>query len=93
MTTETDTVLTERRGEILIVTINRPEVRNAVNSPTARKLGKTFVEFDDDDSLKVAILTGAEGTFCAGADLKSVGEGTFEPTPPPSGFEMGSETE
>ena len=83
MTTETDTVLTERRGEILIVTINRPELRNAVNSPTARKLGQTFVEFDDDDSLKVAILTGAEGTFCAGADLKSVGEGTFEPTPPP----------
>lgn len=79
-----DTVLTERRGEVLIVTINRPAVRNAVNSPTARKLGQAFVDFDNDDSLKVAVLTGANGTFCAGADLKSVGEGTFEPTPPPT---------
>lgn len=80
----TDTVLIERRGEILVVTINRPEVRNAVNSATARKLGQAFVEFDNDDSLKVAVLTGASGTFCAGADLKSVGEGTFDPTPPPA---------
>ena len=79
----TDTVLTERRGEILVVTINRPHVRNAVDSPTARMLGQTFVDFDHDDSLKVAVLTGAAGTFCAGADLKSVGDGTFEPTPPP----------
>ncbi len=79
----TDTILTERRGEILVVTINRPEVRNAVNSPTARKLGRAFVDFDEDDTLKVAVLTGANGTFCAGADLKSVGDGTFEPTPPP----------
>ena len=82
--TATETVLTERRGEILIVTINRPEVRNAVNSPTARRLGQAFVDFDADDSLKVAVLTGANGTFCAGADLKSVGDGTFEPTPPPT---------
>ncbi|MEM9466124.1 MAG: crotonase/enoyl-CoA hydratase family protein [Actinomycetota bacterium] len=78
-----DTVLTERRGEILVVTINRPEVRNAVDSPTARRLGQAFVDFDHDDSLKVAVLTGAGGTFCAGADLKAVGAGTFEPTPPP----------
>lgn len=84
MSGEADTVLTERRGEVLVVTINRPEVRNAVNSPTARKLGQAFVDFDEDDSLKVAVLTGAAGTFCAGADLKSVGEGTFEPTPPPT---------
>lgn len=84
MSETTDTVLTERRGEILVVTINRPEVRNAVNSPTARRLAQTFIEFDDDDSSKVAVLTGAGGTFCAGADLKAVGEGTFEPTPPPT---------
>ena len=80
----TNTVLTERRGDVLVVTINRPEVRNAVNSPTARLLGKTFVDFDADPELKVAVLTGAGGTFCAGADLKAVGEGTFEPTPPPT---------
>lgn len=78
-----DTVLSERRGEVLVVTINRPEVRNAVNSPTARKLGQVFVDFDNDDSLSVAVLTGADGTFCAGADLDSVAAGTFEPTPPP----------
>lgn len=78
-----ETVLTERRGEVFVVTINRPEVRNAVDSPTARALGRVFVDFDRDDTLKVAVLTGAGGTFCAGADLKSVGEGTFEPTPPP----------
>ncbi len=79
-----DTVLTERRGEILVVTINRPEVRNAVNSPTARRLGEIFVDFDDDQSLKVAVLTGAQGAFCAGADLKSVGVGSFDVTPPPT---------
>ncbi len=79
-----DTVLTERRDEVLVVTINRPEVRNAVNSPTARRLGETFVEFDDDPALKVAVLTGADGTFCAGADLTAVGEGNFDPTPPPT---------
>ena len=83
MTVQTETVVTERRGEVLVVTINRPEVRNAVNSPTARRLGQAFVDFDNDDSLKVAVLTGAGGTFCAGADLKAVGDGTFEPTPPP----------
>lgn len=80
----TDTVLTERRGQILVVTINRPEVRNAVDSPTARRLGQTFVDFDEDDTLTVAVLAGANGTFCAGADLKSVGDGSFEPTPPPT---------
>lgn len=78
-----ETILTERRGEILVVTINRPQVRNAVNSPTARRLGQAFVDFDHDHSLKVAVLAGAGGTFCAGADLKSVSDGTFEPTPPP----------
>lgn len=81
--TEADTVLVERRGEVLVVTINRPAVRNAVDSPTARRLGRIFVDFDDDPSLKVAVLAGADGTFCSGADLGAVGTGTFEPTPPP----------
>jgi enoyl-CoA hydratase len=65
----------ERREHILIVTIHRPEVRNAVDSPTAEALAAAFSEFDADDSLRIAILTGAQGTFCAGADLKSVSEG------------------
>ena len=57
---------------IAIVTINRPEARNAVDRPTAAALADTFRRFDSDDSLSVAILTGAAGYFCAGADLKAV---------------------
>src|SRR6202795_3186155 len=59
-------------GEIAIVTINRPEARNAVDRPTAAELAVAFRRFDADDALSVAILTGAGGTFCAGADLKAV---------------------
>lgn len=60
-------------GDIAVVTIDRPEARNAVDGPTAAALAEAFRSFDSDDSLSVAILTGAHGTFCAGADLKSVG--------------------
>ena len=73
------TIKQERREKILIVTIDRPEVRNAVDSPTAEALAAAFGEFDADDSLWVAILTRAAGTFCAGADLKSVAEGRHKP--------------
>ena len=59
-------------NEIAIVTINRPEARNAVDQPTAAALADAFRRFDADDALSVAILTGAGGTFCAGADLKAV---------------------
>src|ERR1700688_1084775 len=59
-------------NEIAIVTINRPEGRNAVDRPTAAALADAFRRFDADDALSVAILTGAGGTFCAGADLKAV---------------------
>src|SRR3984957_6834379 len=58
--------------EIAIVTINRPDARNAVDQPTAAALADAFRRFDADDALSVAILTGASGTFCAGADLKAV---------------------
>src|SRR5579863_5786267 len=58
--------------EIAIITINRPEARNAVDRPTAAALAEAFRRFDADDALAVAILTGAGGTFCAGADLKAV---------------------
>ena len=73
----TDAVLTERIDEVLVVTINRPEVRNAVDTSTAERLAETFLAFDADDSLKVAVLEGADGTFCAGADLKAVSGGEF----------------
>ena len=59
--------------EIAIVTINRPEARNAVDQPTAAALAEAFRRFDADEALAVAILTGAGETFCAGADLKAVG--------------------
>lgn len=62
-------------GGVLVVTIDRPEVRNAVDRPTADALATAFRSFDADDSLLVAVLTGAGGTFCAGADLKGVATG------------------
>ena len=65
----------ERRGAITIVTIDRPEVRNAVDRRTAEALAAAFVAYDEDPSASVAILTGAGGSFCAGADLKAVGAG------------------
>lgn len=54
-----------------IITVNRPEVRNAYNPETAAALYQAFVDFDADDSVDIAILTGAGGAFCAGYDLKA----------------------
>ena len=68
-------VHSERRDDLLLVTIDRPEVRNAVDQPTAAALVEAFEAFDADDALAVAVLTGAGGTFCAGADLKAVARG------------------
>ena len=69
------TVSVETRGRIAIVTIERPEARNAVDAPTAQQLYDAFKAFDADPDLDVAILQGRGGTFCAGADLKGVSEG------------------
>ncbi|NKC01926.1 MAG: crotonase/enoyl-CoA hydratase family protein [Pseudomonadales bacterium] len=69
------TVLSEQVGEVTEVTINRPEVRNAVDAPTSTLLADAFSAFDQDDSQKVAILVGAGDTFCAGADLKATATG------------------
>ena len=65
----------ETEDSIAVVTISRPEVRNAVNRDTAEALADVFRRFDTDDSLRVAILTGAGGCFCAGADLNAVASG------------------
>jgi enoyl-CoA hydratase len=62
----------ESDGPVAIVTIDRPAVRNAVDRPTAIALADAFRRFDADGSLAVAVLCGAGGTFCAGADLKAV---------------------
>src|SRR5687767_2990083 len=67
------TVRAENRGDgVLVVTIDRPEVRNAVDGPTATALADEFRRFDADDDLAVAVLTGAGRTFCAGADLTDI---------------------
>ena len=68
------TIKTETRGPVLIVTIDRPEVRNAVDRPTADALARAFRDFNSDDDLLTAVLTGAQGHFCAGADLKAMAE-------------------
>jgi enoyl-CoA hydratase len=73
------TVLFDTRGPVAIVTINRPEVRNAVDGPTALALVEAFQSFDKNESLSVAVLTGAKGTFCAGADLKAFAAGSENP--------------
>ena len=62
-------VHTEVDGPILTVTIDRPEARNAVDSTTAEMLLAAFERFADEADLAAAVLTGAGGTFCAGADL------------------------
>ncbi len=63
-----------RDGGVLTVVIDRPAARNAVDGPTARALADAFREFDHDDDSRVAVLTGAGGTFCSGADLKAVAD-------------------
>src|SRR5215470_14187146 len=81
------TVRTETDGPITTVWIDRPHARNAVDAVTAEALADAFRTFDADDSQAVAVLTGAGGTFCAGADLKAMdnrvepdGDGPMGPT-------------
>ena len=68
-------VRVERQGPVTTVVLDRPEARNAVDGPTAQALADAFRAFDADDEAAVAVLHGAGGTFCAGADLKAIGEG------------------
>jgi enoyl-CoA hydratase len=63
-------VLVERRGFVQVITINRPEVRNALDGAAARALAAAADELDADDELRVGVLTGAGGSFCTGMDLK-----------------------
>ena len=66
-----DAVLTERRGRILIITLNRPDQRNAVNAAVAQGIATALKELDADPGLSVGVLTGAGKGFCAGMDLKA----------------------
>jgi len=73
------TVLYDRDGAVVRITINRPEAMNAFDLATARELATRFEEFDADDALRVAILTGAgDKAFCAGADLKKMHGGSHD---------------
>src|SRR4029078_5911682 len=76
------TVRIQGQESSLVVTLDRPERRNAVDAPTAGALASAFRAFDGDPSLSVAILTGAGGTFCAGAHLKPRAEGEPRPVGP-----------
>ena len=68
-------VLTQKKGPVTTIIINRPEVRNAVDGLTAEALVAAFEAFDTDPEAKVAVFTGAGGNFCAGADLKALSQG------------------
>ena len=75
------TVRVTWNGPVTVVTIDRPEVRNAVDSVTAARLRDAFSEFEADRSAHVAVLTGHGGHFCAGADLKALAGGDRRPVP------------
>ncbi len=85
----TDTLKLEHDGPVTVVTIDRPERRNAVDSVCADQLRSAFLAFDADPDASVAVLGGAQGTFCAGADLKAVAEGDRRPIPDQGSGPMG----
>jgi len=82
-------VAVEHIGRVTVVTIDRPDVRNAVDRATAVELADAFRAFDADDHHDVAVLTGAGGTFCAGADLKAVSGGGGNAVKPEGDGPMG----
>jgi enoyl-CoA hydratase len=67
-------VIVEQQGAVLVVTLNRPEKKNAVNSEVMCRLYDAWVRLDQDDQIRVAILTGRGDTFCAGMDLAEIGK-------------------
>lgn len=71
----TDELLVDRQGPVTVFTINRPQARNALDDPTARRLGEALDEFDRDQDARAGVLTGSHGAFCAGADLKALSPG------------------
>lgn len=76
----TEKILVERSGPITTITLNRPQVRNALDREATQALTMAIRAFEADASSKVAVLTGAGGTFCAGADLKELASGVdYEP--------------
>ncbi len=89
MSDEQAGALTEKRGNVLIITINRPDARNAVNAAVSTAVGDALQAAQDDPDVRVIVLTGSgDKSFCAGADLKAIsrGENLFHPDHPEWGF-------
>ncbi|MGV9864683.1 crotonase/enoyl-CoA hydratase family protein [Rhodococcus koreensis] len=84
-----DVVLVRTDGPVTTISLNRPEVRNAVDRPTAEALADAFRAFDADEAASVAVLHGEGGTFCAGADLKAISSGTGNRVAPDGDAPMG----
>lgn len=76
-----DEVLTEQRDRVLVITINRPDARNAINEAAARGIAAALNRLDSEDGLSIGVLTGAGGYFCAGQDLKALLRGEFGADP------------
>lgn len=81
MTERSASVSYAARGAVAIVTIERPEVRNAIDQPAREALANAFRRFDGEPAHSVAVLTGAGSAFCSGADLKARAAGQRKPYP------------
>lgn len=82
-------ITVEKNGPVTTVILSRPERRNAVDAATAQALSDAFAAFESDAEALVGVLYGDHGTFCAGADLKAVAEGTFNRLEPEGDGPMG----
>ena len=82
-----EALLVERDGHVVTLTMNRPEVKNAINPEMLCRLADAWDMIDGEDEIRVAILTGAEGTFCAGADLDQLVLRSMKGLPPENEFE------
>src|SRR6185369_2011179 len=85
---EQPALLVERDGHIVTVTMNRPEARNALNPEMICRLSDAWDMIDSDDGVRVAILTGSHGHFCAGADLDKLVSRSLKGLPPENDFEQ-----
>ena len=88
MTNAAPAALTERRGNVLVITLNRPEARNAVNSAVSTAVGDALQQAQDDPDVRAVVITGKGESFCAGADLKAISrrENLFHPDHAEWGF-------
>ncbi|QEE60761.1 crotonase/enoyl-CoA hydratase family protein [Salinibacterium sp. dk2585] len=83
---DSNEVVLEQRGHVLIIRINRPEARNSINTATARALGAALEQLNSDADLRVGVLTGTGVAFCAGQDLKALAAGEAVLEKPERGF-------